>query len=595
MNKRGDLVAVLLLVAVWALVVALVGLGGDFALNDDWAYAYSARHLLRTGELRILDWAAPSLATHALWGAGALRLLGDSYVALRRGTLLWALSAILCVYGLGRTAFAPRTAVLVPLALALSPWFVNLAFTYMTDVPWLALVLAALLVFVHALHPRSSEPPRAALLALSGALIGAAATTRQFAIVVTPAFALVLSLDARRRDGPHWVWPTARGSLFFGVPAAALFVPFYLWYTYVHGPTQANRETFARMADVRPWTVLVFALCAMHYAGLWLFPPALALFLERRLGEVVTRRQALWAAVLLGGYAVGRLILGRFVDPRGPAHFDHPADGLHPLMPYLGNVFYLVGLGPPTITDLYRASEAPPPHSGAWLGVLLTLASTSGGIIGAGLLVTTMRRVRRTCVEPGAAPTDLPEDRGHRREMLRVLLILSGSMYLLFQLCTATTVFDRYLLLLLPMVFWLGLDAAPPDLARSPVIVACLAASGLFSVAGTHEYLSWGGARDRAVRALYARGVPAVDIDGGFEVNGPVHFETYRRRTGALLGKNRLFWVENAPYRISFWPSRTPDCTTEERYPYWTWPGGGDPAVYVLHCSAPVTTGASSW
>ena len=28
-----------------------------------------------------------------------------------------------------------------------------------------------------------------------------------------------------------------------------------------------------------------------------------------------------------------------------------------------------------------------------------------------------------------------------------------------------------------------------------------------------------------------------------------------------------------------FWPSRTPDCTTEERYPYWTWPGGGDPAV----------------
>src|SRR5271154_4329523 len=111
---RADVAAVLCIVAVWALVVALVGLGGDFALNDDWAYAYSARHLLRTGELRILDWAAPSLATHALWGAGALRLLGDSYVALRRGTLLWALSAILCLYGLARTAFAPRTAVLVP-------------------------------------------------------------------------------------------------------------------------------------------------------------------------------------------------------------------------------------------------------------------------------------------------------------------------------------------------------------------------------------------------------------------------------------------------------------------------------------------------
>src|ERR1700674_2326417 len=101
--KRSDVLAILLVVAVWALVVGLVGLGGDFALNDDWAYAYSARHLLHTGELRILDWAAPSLATHALWGAGALRLLGDTYVALRCGTLLWALGAILCLYGLGRT------------------------------------------------------------------------------------------------------------------------------------------------------------------------------------------------------------------------------------------------------------------------------------------------------------------------------------------------------------------------------------------------------------------------------------------------------------------------------------------------------------
>ena len=33
-NKRDDLLAILLLVAVWAAVVALVGLGGDYALND---------------------------------------------------------------------------------------------------------------------------------------------------------------------------------------------------------------------------------------------------------------------------------------------------------------------------------------------------------------------------------------------------------------------------------------------------------------------------------------------------------------------------------------------------------------------------------
>ena len=135
----------------------------------------------------------------------------------------------------------------------------------------------------------------------------------------------------------------------------------------------------------------------------------------------------------------------------------------------------------------------------------------------------------------------------------------------------------------------LGVDAVPPGVTRSPVLVACLVATGLVSVTLTHEYLSWNGARDRAVRSLVARGVPAAEIDGGFEQNGPLHFEAFLKRTGQVIVPGR-FWLDGAPYRLSFWPSRTADCTTEERYPYWTWPGGGDPAMYVLHCAGPPPT-----
>jgi hypothetical protein len=71
----------------------------------------------------------------------------------------------------------------------------------------------------------------------------------------------------------------------------------------------------------------------------------------------------------------------------------------------------------------------------------------------------------------------------------------------------------------------LGLDAAPSYVARSPVIIVSLVPVGIFSLALKHEYLSWNGARDRAIRALVASGVPAEDIDGGFEHNGPLHFE----------------------------------------------------------------------
>src|SRR5262249_55746929 len=160
-----------------------------------------------------------------------------------------------------------------------------------------------------------------------------------------------LLLDARRRaraegDG-RWLARAVRDTLLFGAPAAAIFVPFYHWYTHVHGATQANRDTVAQMLSFRPWQPFVHALCSFHYAGLWLFPLALAALVRRRLGELVTRRQGIVALVLLGGFSVARPLMGPLLNT---VRFDYPAIGYHPLMPYLGNLFYLVGLGAPTTT-----------------------------------------------------------------------------------------------------------------------------------------------------------------------------------------------------------------------------------------------------
>jgi hypothetical protein len=243
-------------------------------------------------------------------------------------------------------------------------------------------------------------------------------------------------------------------------------------------------------------------------------------------------------------------------------------------MPYLGSLIYLVGLGPPTLGDVFWGA-APVPHPGVWLGVLLTVASTVGGVAGTGLLWTAGRRILQ-------AP---PEEQDSRPRLVRALLAALAGLLFVWYTGTAPFVFDRYLLPILPIVVLLGLHAAPPHAARSPVIVATIAVIGLFSTVMTREYLSWNDARDRAVRALHARGIPATDIDGGMEVNAPVHFEPYLKRTGRL-DDDGTFWVRGAPYRLGFWPSRTPECTTEERYPYWTWPGGGDRAIYVLHCAA---------
>jgi hypothetical protein len=359
--------------------------------------------------------------------------------------------------------------------------------------------------------------------------------------------------------------------LLFGAPIVACFVPFHLFYTHVHGATQANRETLGRIREVQAWRVLVHVVCILHYAGLWVSPLALALVLRRRLGEVVSRRLGITVLVLLGGYAVGRPLGTLF-----GALPDRPAAPIHELMPYMGNLFYLSTLGPPTLTEAYMGRE-PLPSSGVWLGVILTAASTLGTVAGAGLLVTVVRRARRTW-SVSAAPED-----GDRPALLRLLLLLFAGAYLLWHLSTGPFIFDRYLVPILPVVVLLALDAAPRDLLASPVVAACLVACGAFSVAANHEYLSWNAARDQAVRALDAQGVPAAEVDGGFEVNAPRHFEAYRQRTGELT-RSEWFWLENAPYRLSFWPSRSPECATVARYPYWSW-SGRDRAVYTIRCA----------
>jgi hypothetical protein len=70
-------------------------------------------------------------------------------------------------------------------------------------------------------------------------------------------------------------------------------------------------------------------------------------------------------------------------------------------------------------------------------------------------------------------------------------------------------------------------------------------------------------------------------------VNGPRHFAAFAAKYGRLMDGDGVWWVRGAHYRISFWPSAIPTCRNVASYPYWTWPGGGSPGIYVLYCDPP--------
>lgn len=565
--------AIFIVVAVWVAMVAVIGLGGDYPLNDDWAYAHSARRLLHTGQLRILDWAAPSLVAHVAFGATMMRLFGESNVVLRAGTASLALLALLVTYALSRRAgLSPWRSLLPALALGLSPWFVSLSFTYMSDVPWLLVMLTALWLFASALRP--SAPPVLWRLVFVGVLLGVAALIRQFAVVTLPAFVIVSAIDARRRlRGPLLRRDALRSALCVTLPLVVIYAGYQLWYSRVHIPTLANRETWRQMRDVDPLTMLRHILAIAHYLGLWLLPLALAM--RGPLRDRRSHNPALGVAIALSLFSMAEAVRALFSGPR----VWGPSATIKPVMPYLGNIFYLVGLGPPTLYPTY-SGIMPSFHEGRFLGAFLTVCSLLGAVLATGMVMNAARALWLTL----RGPRSLEECRDDAAALIgevRLLVAIAGIFYLGWHLCTGPFLFDRYILPLLPLAWILALSVVPPSLRRAP-LAALLAFSAIVSMAGTHEYLSWNAARAAAVHDLLDAGVSTSQIDAGFEWNGPWRFEEYVRRRRTIRHSDSSWWSVDLPYRLAFSPQ--PGCQTLRRYPFWTWPGGGTPSIYVERC-----------
>lgn len=596
-ERRADWLAQGSLVVLWTLAVLWVGVAGDFPLNDDWAYGYSARLLAQRGELRILDWAAPSLVAHIAWGALCLRLLGDSFVSLRLGTLFLSLLGALLLYRLGRRLGLPaRLALLPPLALLFSPWNVNLSFTYMTDVPWLTLMLGMLLCAQTALSlPDGRRRARIGYLLAASLLLGTASLIRQFAVAVLPALAFCL-LQARQlqrlRPRPPGT-PSPRSSAELAailLPVVVIYGAFHLWYTRVHGATLANRETWERILELRGYQQLFHLGASAYYCGFFLLPLAVGIGL-RRLRGWADRRLGLGTALFLAGFALVLAFLGA-IDWLSST----PRAMMRPTMPYLCNLFSLLGLGPPTLNPDAYAGQEPLPHGQyGWLGPLLTVASLSSlaalsralwppllQVGRAGLALLARSREPAASLFPGGASEAQIAQLGRRSLLWGVLLC-----YLGWHVLTGPFVFDRYLLPLLPLIWLLVLCELPTSLPRLGPTVAMITLVAVPSLALTREYLSWNAARKQAVDDLQAAGTPTSDIDGGFELNGTWRFLETVRRTGHLNDAHYRWWTTSRRYALSFAPARPP-CQTVRSYPFWSWPpapsASPPPAVYVMQC-----------
>src|SRR6185503_10272661 len=157
-----------LILAAFILLLLLINPLRNFAIADDWDYAKTAQHLLYLGIFRRGEMMTASAFFPTVWGVLLAKVFGFSFVTLRLSTLVLAFGTLLFFYTLlGELEFQGARRVLATLTLLVSPVFIFLAFSFMTDISFLFGSVGALYFSVCAQRRQELR------LAFIGSLFGA--------------------------------------------------------------------------------------------------------------------------------------------------------------------------------------------------------------------------------------------------------------------------------------------------------------------------------------------------------------------------------------------------------------------------------------
>ncbi|MGE3820414.1 MAG: hypothetical protein AB7I30_13450 [Isosphaeraceae bacterium] len=563
--RKADVGVLAGLSTLWVLLAVLVDPRGEFPLNDDWGYVLPVEALLQSGSLRFTDWNTASLVAQVFWGALFCLPGGYSLTALRISTVVLGLAGSAGLYGLFRILGAGcLVAAIGGLTLAANPVYFGLSYTFMTDVPFLAVTIGATALLVLGM-----ERDRDGLIWAGLALALLALFVRQIGVALLVGFAAAYPL----RRGFRWKW------LIQGIaPAAAGFLAIRLFDGYLRSIDQmpinyykfhqALGLALADLKALRPGALrfpVYRTLTLSLYLGFFLSPLVMALWpshrrrwseAERRRGKI---RVAVGAIALLAALAV-----------------------TDQLLPCLGNILE------PGPSLGFRALAGDWPALGGlpfWLA--LTAASCVSAAIAIDALIVEIWTVSRWRIDPA-----LIDRRWLAGFLLATVAVYFGPIALAY-----SYFFDRYAMGLVPflgVLVWraMGGPSARPGRLAIALSLGWLAALLVFDTAATHDYLAWNRTRWAVAEAMVgARGVPRDQFDGGWEFD---NYEINRRRLFLTRAerdadvspeekKHMSIDRGDAPHRLAVSP--LPGYEVIDRHPVNRWSPATPEAILTLRRS----------
>lgn len=522
-DAKLDFLALTLILLVYLSLALAASPLHEFPLNDDVMYAEAVRTLLETGQLKLSPWVAPTLILQVAYGAVVSKLLTFSFTTLRLTTLVLSLVSTSSLYLFLRTLNLDRVLSLCgALTVALNPVYLNLSYTFMTDVPFIAFLLLSLICYAQGLTRNSH----------AGVLVGSVLATaslliRQTGIILPVAASLsILFCSSGSRKSRRWYLVL----LSSGLPIVT-FMVHAAWLRIIHGPTRALSAFLDPSILLNPLSLagmlLDHGFVTLEYVGLFIVP-LLPLWLGARKAKLSralrSRLLLLWTGLVILGVLVMYLV------------------GNGKVMPYAGNILHEAGAGTLTLKDAVFDRRLPMlrlPMSFWWLVTLL--ASWSAVVIGSVMSSQGMQLVGDW----------LRKNRRQEVPDSHILWMLWFATFGFLGVGLLTRqLFDRYLIPLLVLLISLLLltvrTARWKGWAMAGTFVVLLS-YGTFSVLATRDYLAWNQARWKGIHYLVSvMGVDPSNIDGGYEAN---YWYNY---ANATTKADSWWWTKEPSYCLTF-------------------------------------------
>jgi hypothetical protein len=502
----------------------LIGLSGNFPLNDDWSYGEGVRHLLRGHGLIMPTVCAPGIA-HVALGLIASKIFGYSYTSLRLCSFVITFIGALALFDAAASLRIPRRdAAFIALVYAANPVLINVAFSFMSDSTGLALNMIFLACLLRA---QAQKSVKMALLAFFFLLL--AISVRQSALIFLALAPFCLSSNLASTKNRHLIL-----AALFALPVISAWCCDY-WLT--HRPSalgfanhdyQMVRQSHAAVVNkllAAPHQMILPTVSAMGqllcYLALYTLPALVAfLWLIRQAGKwsANTVRIALLVVVLLLSSA---LITGLCY---------------HRTMPFAENIWRVTTIGAQALLGIIR--KPVPEHR----RMLLTIFSF---VMSVPLTLTIVSMFRGVFKKP----------------LNWRLAAISSCLLAAFAFLTIETLVrctDRYYLIALaPMLLCLGLMARRYRISLvNPLSVLLLVLFAAYSIAGNQEYLSSNRARWLAIEWLESRGVEHEELDGGCEYNVLRDLSVYNSKYRGEPPRDSWRWwpIKGENYLISYSP-----------------------------------------